>query len=291
MTIDLRSDTLTLPTPAMREAMYRAGQGDDVYGEDPTINRLQEMAAEIMGKEAASQRGTFGLFLFPVFNTSIRIDEHLYDERDVCQELNPVNGMGPQKGRFMVRTQQKTSLLSWSSVSTALGECIIMATETGVCWTGAPGATLESALARTRRWLQFDQIERGEEIAPLRQAVDELRRYFAGERVQFSCPLDLRGTPFQLSVWRELCRIPYGETRSYGEIASAIGQPSASRAVGAANGANPVAIIVPCHRVIGSGGTLTGYAGGLPAKSWLLSLEGVRHKDACCLRRDRHREE
>ncbi len=110
----------------------------------------------------------------------------------------------------------------------------------------------------------------------MQQAADELRRYFAGERVQFSCPLDLHGTPFQLMVWRELQQIPYGETRSYGEIAQAIGRPTASRAVGAANGANPVAIIVPCHRVIGSKGSLTGYGGGLPTKAWLLSLEGIK---------------
>ena len=184
----------------------------------------------------------------------------------------------------MIGTQQKILPLYWSSVSTAMGECVVMATEAGVCWAGTPGATFESALARTKRWLQFERIVQGEGIASLRQATDELRRYFAGERVQFSCPLDLRGTPFQLSVWRELCRIPYGEVRSYGEIASAIGRASASRAVGAANGANPIAIIVPCHRVIGSGGTLTGYSGGLPTKSWLLSLEGVKHKEACCLR-------
>lgn len=191
----------------------------------------------------------------------------------------------------MIGTQQRILPLYWSSVSSAMGECILMATEAGVCWTGTPGATLESALARTRRWLQFERIVRDEEMAPLRQAADELRRYFAGERVQFSCPLDLRGTSFQLLVWQELCRIPYGETRSYGEIASAIGQPSASRAVGAANGANPVAIIVPCHRVIGRSGTLIGYGGGLPTKSWLLSLEGVKYKEACYLRRDRYREE
>ncbi|HEY4034978.1 MAG TPA: methylated-DNA--[protein]-cysteine S-methyltransferase, partial [Ktedonobacteraceae bacterium] len=147
----------------------------------------------------------------------------------------------------MVIAQQKTSLLYWSSVSSDMGECIVMATEAGVCWTGTPGATLEGALARTRRWLQFEQVVQGEEVVPLQQAVDELRRYFAGERVQFACPLDLRGTSFQLTVWRELCHIPYGEARSYGEIAGAIGRPSASRAVGAANGANPVAIIVPCH--------------------------------------------
>jgi methylated-DNA-[protein]-cysteine S-methyltransferase len=178
----------------------------------------------------------------------------------------------------MVITQQKTSLLYWSSVSSARGECIVMATEAGVCWVGMPGATLDCAMTKVKRWLHFEQVVRGEEVAPLRQAVDELRRYFAGERVQFSCALDLHGTPFQLAVWRELCRIPYGETRSYGEIAYAIGQPNASRAVGAANGANPVAIIVPCHRVIGGNGALTGYSGGLPTKAWLLSLEGIAYK-------------
>jgi len=104
--------------------------------------------------------------------------------------------------------------------------------------------------------------------------MNELKRYLAGERVQFTCPLDLRGTPFQVAVWRELMRIPYGEIRTYAEIAMAIGRPTATRAVGMANGANPVAIIVPCHRVIGSNGTLTGYGGGLPTKRWLLTLEG-----------------
>jgi O-6-methylguanine DNA methyltransferase len=184
----------------------------------------------------------------------------------------------------VILPQQQTSRLYWSSVPSPMGECVVMATETGVCWVGTPGTTLEDGLARTRRWLQFEQVVLGEEIAPLQQAVDELRRYFAGERVQFACPVDLRGTPFQLAVWQELRRIPYGAVRSYGEIAHAIGQPSASRAVGAANGANPVAIIVPCHRVIGSSGTLTGYSGGLATKSWLLSLEGS-HADSRANRR------
>jgi O-6-methylguanine DNA methyltransferase len=118
-------------------------------------------------------------------------------------------------------------------------------------------------------------VVEGEGVEPLCQALDQLQRYFAGEPVQFSCPLDLRGTPFQVSVWKELFRIPYGQTRTYAEIASAIGAPRAVRAVGAANGANPVAVIVPCHRVIGSNGTLTGYGGGLGMKEWLLTLEGV----------------
>lgn len=178
----------------------------------------------------------------------------------------------------MLAVSQKARILYWSSVPSPLGECIVMATEAGVCWTGTPGTAIDEGLYRTKHWLQIDRVVNGEGVVPLQLAIEELKRYFAGERIQFSCPLDLRGTPFQLRVWQELCHIPYGETRSYGEIAHVIGCPTASRAVGAANGANPVAIIVPCHRVIGSNGKLTGYGGGLSAKSWLLSLEGVAHK-------------
>jgi len=104
----------------------------------------------------------------------------------------------------------------------------------------------------------------------------QLRAYFAGQLRHFDLPLDLRGTPFQLRVWRELERIPYGETRSYSQIAAAIGAPQAVRAVGAANGSNPIPIVVPCHRVIGASGKLVGYGGGLPLKKRLLALEGAR---------------
>ena len=109
----------------------------------------------------------------------------------------------------------------------------------------------------------------------LREAASQLHAYFARNLRQFDIPLDLQGTDFQKSVWRELEKIPYGETRSYAQIAAAIGTPQAVRAVGAANGSNPVAIVVPCHRVIGSGGRLTGYGGGLPLKKRLLELEGA----------------
>jgi methylated-DNA-[protein]-cysteine S-methyltransferase len=101
----------------------------------------------------------------------------------------------------------------------------------------------------------------------------ELDRYFAGRLREFSTPLAFEGTPFQTQVWRELCRIPYGETISYLELAKRIDNPKAVRAVGMANGANPIAIIVPCHRVIGSNGSLTGFGGGLPVKKALLALE------------------
>ena len=121
--------------------------------------------------------------------------------------------------------------------------------------------------------MPFQETIEGEQIAPLKQAMDELRRYFAGERVQFACPLDLHGTAFQIAVWEEMYRIPYGETRTYGELADIIGRHGAARAVGAASGANPVAVIVPCHRIVGSNGSLIGYGGGLPTKEWLLALE------------------
>jgi O-6-methylguanine DNA methyltransferase len=104
----------------------------------------------------------------------------------------------------------------------------------------------------------------------------QLAEYFAGERREFDLPLALEGTAFQQMVWRALLTIPCGETRSYGQQAALIGRPHASRAVGAANGANPISIIVPCHRVIGANGTLTGYGGGLPAKRWLLGHERSR---------------
>lgn len=112
----------------------------------------------------------------------------------------------------------------------------------------------------------------GEALAPY---LAEFDAYFAGRLQRFTLPLAANGTAFQQAVWQALCDIPYGETRSYGEIARVIGKPSASRAVGAANGRNPLSIIVPCHRVIGQNGSLTGYAGGLPIKQVLLRLEGI----------------
>ena len=106
------------------------------------------------------------------------------------------------------------------------------------------------------------------------EAERQLREYFAGRRQSFDLKLDFVGTPFQRTVWKALLTIPFGQTRSYGQIAKQVGRPSASRAVGAANGQNPVAIVAPCHRVIGSTGALTGFGGGLDVKEQLLRLEG-----------------
>jgi methylated-DNA-[protein]-cysteine S-methyltransferase len=108
----------------------------------------------------------------------------------------------------------------------------------------------------------------------LMEAERQLGEYFAGKRQEFSVPLDMRGTAFQRDVWRALLEIPFGETRSYLDLAKRLGNPNATRAVGAANGRNPLSIVVPCHRVIGASGKLTGFAGGLDVKAKLLGLEG-----------------
>ncbi len=116
-------------------------------------------------------------------------------------------------------------------------------------------------------------LERDETHPLLIETERQLTQYFAGELKTFSVPLDFAGTDFQKKVWTALTTIPFGETRSYGEIAQQIGSPKAVRAVGAANGRNPISIIAPCHRVIGANGKLTGFAGGLKAKAFLLGIE------------------
>jgi len=131
----------------------------------------------------------------------------------------------------------------------------------------------EEKLGRVR----LDEMQLSNHQPILVNTHTQLKEYFAGKRKIFDLPLVAIGTTFQQKVWSELCEIPFGETRSYGEIAKKMGSPNASRAVGAANGKNPISIVVPCHRVIGKNGTLTGFAGGLRAKEILLKLEG-RHQ-------------
>ena len=124
------------------------------------------------------------------------------------------------------------------------------------------------------RRVRLGPLVEGADNEFLKEAEKQLRAYFRGELKKFTVPLDFNGTDFQKSVWTALLTIPFGETRSYAEIARQIGKPDASRAVGAANGRNPISIIAPCHRVLGSNGRLTGFAAGLEAKDELLKLEG-----------------
>jgi methylated-DNA-[protein]-cysteine S-methyltransferase len=122
--------------------------------------------------------------------------------------------------------------------------------------------------------VRLGEVHRDDEQPILREAARQLEEYFAGKRQRFELALDFAGTAFQRQVWAALLTIPFGQTRSYSDIARQIGNPSAVRAVGAANGRNPISIIAPCHRVIGASGSLTGFAGGIPAKQYLLALEG-----------------
>lgn len=128
------------------------------------------------------------------------------------------------------------------------------------------------------RHVPFENALEDPDHPVLRETARQLREYFSGQRRTFELELDFRGTDFQRRVWAALREIPYGETRTYGQIAEQIGNPTAVRAVGAANGRNPISIIAPCHRVIGMSGNLTGFGGGLDAKAYLLSLEAPQRE-------------
>jgi methylated-DNA-[protein]-cysteine S-methyltransferase len=158
--------------------------------------------------------------------------------------------------------------VTYTDLESAIGPLLLAANETGLC-------TLAFAAGRHP---VLPDPDWGRDEAPFVEVMRQLRAYFGGELTEFDVPLALQGTPFQLRVWQALCAIPYGATISYGELAKQIGQPKAVRAVGLANGANPIAIIVPCHRVIGSNGKLTGYGGGLPLKERLLALESRQQR-------------
>ena len=147
-----------------------------------------------------------------------------------------------------------------------LGRIVLAGHGETVTWLGLPQPT--------ERWAALQGWR--ENPRALQAAHAQLKEYFAGVRRTFELELAPEGTAFQRRVWQALLRIPYGQTRSYGELARAIGKPTASRAVGAANGRNPIAIFIPCHRVIGADGSLTGYGWGTPVKARLLALEGAR---------------
>ena len=163
----------------------------------------------------------------------------------------------------VVRTTPKRHV--HKRVSTPVGRLTLVATDSGIA------AVLWENDRPHRVRLNVGAEEVGHPV--LLEAERELEEYFAGRRKRFALKLDVSGTAFQRQVWNALLTIPFGETRSYGQIAEQIGKPRATRAVGAANGRNPLSIVVPCHRVVGSTGALTGFAGGLDVKARLLALE------------------
>jgi len=151
----------------------------------------------------------------------------------------------------------------YTNFQSPVGPLLLAADDRGLCFVSFSGN--RRAVHAERTWKR-DQ-------APFKETIRQLQAYFRGELKEFNLPLALEGTPFQRSVWKNLLAIPYGKTISYGQLADRIGRPKAVRAVGLANGQNPLPIIIPCHRVIGSNGKLTGYGGGLPFKEKLLALE------------------
>ncbi len=158
-----------------------------------------------------------------------------------------------------------------SRSNSPIGQFRIASTEAGLAYVELP----HSSGRGMRDWMERYVPERRcvDEIGPNRAAIEQILEYLASERTHFDVPLDLRGTPFQRAVWDALLEIPYGESRSYAEVARAVGRPKAQRAVGSANNANPVSLIVPCHRVIAADGSLGGYGGGQKLKARLLAME------------------
>ena len=158
-----------------------------------------------------------------------------------------------------------------SRSNSPIGQFRIASTEAGLAYVELP----HSSGRGMRDWMERYVPERRcvDEIGPNRAAIEQILEYLASERTHFDVPLDLRGTPFQRAVWDALLEIPYGDSRSYAEVARAVGRPKAQRAVGSANNANPVSLIVPCHRVIAADGSLGGYGGGQKLKARLLAME------------------
>lgn len=167
----------------------------------------------------------------------------------------------------------RTSNLHYTEMESPFGPLVIAQTKKGICWLSFQNSTQDlTPLVRwSRKHFLTDQMKRDDE--GLKYIIDQLNEYFLGNRKQFNVELDLIGTPFQKLVWKALLNIQYGEVKTYKDIAKAIGAPKSVRAVGGANNKNPVSIIVPCHRVIGTNGALVGYGSGLHIKQKLLDLE------------------
>ena len=161
--------------------------------------------------------------------------------------------------------------LYFQELETPLGTLVVVGNSEGICRI----CFSVQSFRDSSPWFQrhFSCLPEEGWQPPLRQAIEQLTEYFEGKRRDFDLPLDLRGTPFRVGMWRQLLEIPYGSTVSYGEVARRMGNPRASRAVGSAAGSNPVPIVVPCHRVIGQDGSLVGFGGGLAIKQKLLGSE------------------
>jgi len=170
-------------------------------------------------------------------------------------------------------TQPIATKVYCTSFDSRIGRIYVASTERGICKISVPKETRKDFFEWLRKHFDPDTVT--DNRARNKDVIDQLNRYFNGKLVKFSVPIDPLGTPFQIRVWRELTKIPYGTTISYRSLAKRVNTPKAYQAVGRANSANPLPIIIPCHRVLGSNGALVGYACGIKTKEFLLRLEGA----------------
>ncbi len=173
-----------------------------------------------------------------------------------------------------IHRDQKRPTIFYAYMETPIGKLLVASSEKGLVRIMLPREGKVDFLSRLKKEYPGETLVKDREKNLL--VIKQLEEYFDGSRTVFSPPLDIRGTEFQKSVWKAVARVPYGETRSYGEIARSIGKPRAYRAVGNANRKNPIPIVIPCHRIIGSDGSLTGFGGGIPLKKKLLELESKK---------------
>ncbi len=180
---------------------------------------------------------------------------------------------GEKDGGNDVGAQKIVTKVYCTSFDSRIGRIYVASTDNGVCKISVPKESRKDFFG----WLKehFDLETVTDNRSRNKEVIDQLTRYFNGKLAKFTCPIDMVGTPFQIRVWSELAKIPYGSTITYKHLAKRAGVPKASQAVGRANGSNPLPIIIPCHRVLGSNGALVGYSCGIKTKEFLLRLEGA----------------
>lgn len=200
------------------------------------------------------------------------VDTVIVDKYRTPSGLITKKGRDDEKGA-PARDDSAPARVYCTSFDSRIGHIYVASTEKGVCKVSVPRESRKDFFA----WLehQFGTESVVDNKVRNREVIDQLNRYFNGKLAKFSCPVDLVGTPFQIRVWKELSKITYGSTVTYGHLAKRVSVPKGFQAVGRAVGANPVPVIIPCHRVLGSDGSLVGYSSGIKTKEFLLRLEGA----------------
>lgn len=192
-------------------------------------------------------------------------------EKIVNEHVRAKTGEGGEKKS--IQDQQLDRKVFCTSFDSRIGHIYIASTERGLCKVSIPKETKKDFFKWLENHFEIDAVN--DNKSRNKEYIDQINRYLNGKLVEFTFPIDFIGTPFQLRVWKKLIQIPYGTTTTYSQLAKRVGVPKGFQAVGRANGANPLPIIIPCHRVIGSDGSLIGYSSGVKTKEFLLRLEGA----------------